>query len=119
MTETERSFWREIRERYVRSKAIADQVWGTKVPPEVLASAVHTLFIASGQHRNGHHSVDIPRQDAPGATNAATAPACPVCAGPMRDQRAAKTNPRQPDWKCVVKSCDGALWPPKKGAAAR
>lgn len=50
--------------------------------------------------------------------------ACPVCEGPMWDNRTSKRNPKQPDYKCKDKECDGAIWLDKKkpqgqSAAAR
>jgi hypothetical protein len=31
----------------------------------------------------------------------------------MWDNREGKTNPKQPDFKCKDKACNGAIWPPK------
>jgi len=45
-------------------------------------------------------------------------PECPVCVGPMWDNRRDKKNPKSPDWKCKDKSCDGAIWPERKPATA-
>ena len=65
-----------------------------------------------------------PRPAAAGAPAAATgdAPACPVCGGPMWDDRASKRNPRAPDFKCKNKpkfqggpGCPGVIWPPRDG----
>jgi hypothetical protein len=42
---------------------------------------------------------------------------CPVCHGPLWDNRETKRNPKAPDYKCKDKNCDGAIWPPKNGAA--
>lgn len=42
-----------------------------------------------------------------------SAPNCPKCKGPMWDNREGKTNPKQPDFKCKDKACDGAIWPPR------
>lgn len=42
-------------------------------------------------------------------------PACPTCAGPMWDNRAAKRNPKAPDFKCKSRECEGVLWPAKDG----
>ena len=44
------------------------------------------------------------------------APACPVCQGPMRDQRATKRG-NQPDFKCLNRTCDGAVWLDRKHQA--
>lgn len=45
---------------------------------------------------------------------------CPKCQGPMWDNRATKTNPRQPDFKCKnapkqrgEPGCEGVIWPPR------
>ena len=50
-----------------------------------------------------------------------SAPPCPKCSGEMWDNRAAKRNPRAPDFKCRDKACDGVIWPardPNAPAAA-
>ena len=44
-------------------------------------------------------------------------PNCPVCEGPMWDNREGKKNPRAPDYKCKDKSCDGVIWPPRGGGS--
>jgi hypothetical protein len=48
---------------------------------------------------------------------------CPKCGGQVWDNRATKTNPKAPDFKCRDRSCDGVIWPEKgakngNGAAA-
>ena len=45
-------------------------------------------------------------------------PACPICGGEMWDNRAAKKNPRAPDFKCKTTGCDGVIWPPRVPGAA-
>lgn len=41
---------------------------------------------------------------------------CPKCSTPnMFDNRESKKNPKAPDYKCRDRSCDGVIWPPKKG----
>jgi hypothetical protein len=54
---------------------------------------------------------------------AAGMPACPVCGGPMWDDRASKRNPKAPDFKCRNKpkerggpGCEGVIWPPRDGS---
>ena len=49
-------------------------------------------------------------------------PACPICGGPMWDDRATKRNPKAPDFKCKNKpkvrggpGCEGVIWPPRDG----
>ena len=51
------------------------------------------------------------------------APNCPICGGPMWDDRASKRNPKAPDFKCKNKpkvrggpGCEGVIWPPRDGA---
>lgn len=41
----------------------------------------------------------------------ASSPTCPVCDGPMWDNRESKKNPKAPDYKCKKKECDGVYWP--------
>jgi hypothetical protein len=45
--------------------------------------------------------------------------ACPKCGGKMWDNRATKLNPKQPDYKCKDRGCDGVIWPPRNGAAPK
>lgn len=52
-------------------------------------------------------------------------PACPICGGPMWDDRLSKRNPRAPDFKCRNKpkerggpGCEGVIWPPRDGSAS-
>jgi hypothetical protein len=59
----------------------------------------------------------------PSGAVAAGMPACPVCGGPMWDDRASKRNPRAPDFKCRNKpkerggpGCEGVIWPPRDGS---
>ncbi|MFL5577680.1 MAG: hypothetical protein ACJ79S_17125 [Gemmatimonadaceae bacterium] len=57
-----------------------------------------------------------------GPAVAAGAPSCPICGGPMWDDRASKRNPKAPDFKCKDKprfkggpGCEGVIWPPRDG----
>ena len=74
-----------------------------------------------------------PNAGAPGAASgaassagvAAGAPSCPICGGPMWDDRATKRNPKAPDFKCKNKprfkggpGCEGVIWPPRDGKAS-
>jgi hypothetical protein len=50
-------------------------------------------------------------------------PACPICGGPMWDDRTSKRNPKAPDFKCRNKpkerggpGCEGVIWPPRDGS---
>lgn len=65
--------------------------------------------------RPGAHAA--PRVDADGM------PLCPICGGPMWDDRASKRNPRAPDFKCRNKprerggpGCEGVIWPSRDGS---
>ncbi len=60
---------------------------------------------------------------APVGTVAPGMPACPLCGGPMWDDRTSKRNPRAPDFKCRNKpkerggpGCEGVIWPPRDGS---
>lgn len=53
---------------------------------------------------------DGPADDA-AAPHAADEPSCPKCGGRVWDNRLTKRNPKAPDYKCRVRSCDGAIWP--------
>jgi len=57
------------------------------------------------------------------ATTAQGMPVCPICGGPMWDDRSSKRNPRAPDFKCRNKpkerggpGCEGVIWPPRDGS---
>ena len=72
--------------------------------------------------RGAKPAVAAAAPDAP-APVAAGMPACPVCGGPMWDDRTSKRNPRAPDFKCKNKpkerggpGCEGVIWPPRDGS---
>lgn len=46
-------------------------------------------------------------------------PRCPKCGGLMWNNIATKRNPKQPDFKCKDKQCDGVIWPPRDGTPSR
>lgn len=61
----------------------------------------------------------------PGAASGPSsgAPSCPICGGPMWDDRLSKRNPRAPDFKCKNRpkvrggpGCEGVIWPPRDGS---
>ena len=59
---------------------------------------------------------------APAEQAAGAMPTCPICGGPMWDDRATKRNPRAPDFKCKNRprerggpGCEGVIWPPRDG----
>ncbi len=43
--------------------------------------------------------------------------ACPKCNGDMWDNRLNKKNPKQPDFKCKNRACEGVIWPPRQQRA--
>ena len=60
-----------------------------------------------------------------GEAQAGAAPNCPICGGPMWDDRSSKRNPKAPDFKCKNKpkmrggeGCEGVIWPPRDGKAS-
>ena len=68
---------------------------------------------------------DAARVATPAEEQAASAdgmPNCPMCGGPMWDDRLSKRNPKAPDFKCRNKpkerggpGCEGIIWPPRSG----
>ena len=66
----------------------------------------------------------VPADSIGGTAGVLTDPPCPVCAGSMWDNRATKTKPTQPDFKCKNApkerggaGCAGVIWPTKELAA--
>jgi hypothetical protein len=60
-----------------------------------------------------------------GAPSADGMPNCPICGGPMWDDRTSKRNPKAPDFKCRNKpkerggpGCEGVIWPPRDGSSS-
>lgn len=71
----------------------------------------------------GAKPADAAANAAPMGTVAAGMPPCPICGGPMWDDRTSKRNPRAPDFKCKNKpkerggpGCEGVIWPPRDGS---
>lgn len=63
---------------------------------------------------------DSPRPEptaAPSGPLVSDEPNCPKCGGRMFDNRLSKRNPKAPDFKCKNRSCDGVIWPPRKGTS--
>jgi hypothetical protein len=57
------------------------------------------------------------------SVDSAGMPLCPICGGPMWDDRTSKRNPRAPDFKCRNKprerggpGCEGVIWPARDGS---
>lgn len=62
---------------------------------------------------------------APTPALATPSPTCPICDGPMYDDRTSKKNPAAPDFKCKNKpkalggpGCKGVIWPTKEAVNA-
>ncbi len=70
----------------------------------------------------GAKPAGAPAAEQPGVS-AQGLPNCPICGGPMWDDRTTKRNPRAPDFKCRNKpkerggpGCEGVIWPPRDGS---
>jgi hypothetical protein len=96
---------------YALAVRIAKAHWPADTPAEVVASAVHTLFIELSMAAKA--GATMPGSHGAAPTPAEAPPTCPVCESPMRDQRATKRG-NQPDWKCSQHACDGAIWLDRK-----
>jgi hypothetical protein len=98
---------------------------GTAAPPP---SAQRTPVTA-----NAHPAAATPSPSSARAASARPAagprvdsagmPLCPICGGPMWDDRTSKRNPRAPDFKCRNKprerggpGCEGVIWPARDGS---
>lgn len=97
--------------------------------PQAIGSAVTYLrryslmsMVGIAPEDDDGNGAGAPTHDRPpGASREApsqgeTPPVCPTCGGAMWDNRATKTNPKQPDFKCKNKGCEGVIWPPKAGS---
>ncbi|MDB4893168.1 MAG: superfamily protein [Gemmatimonadetes bacterium] len=85
------------------------------------APALRTAATAALQTNAAKEPANAVARSAP-ATNGVNDPSCPICAGPMWDDRLGKKNPSAPDFKCKNKpkvkggpGCEGVIWPPKVG----
>lgn len=83
------------------NRAISDLIAAGEVSAEEIEGGDQQAYSAPRRERSA-----APAEDAR---------PCPKCAGPTWDNRQGKKNPRAPDFKCRDKSCDGVIWPPKKG----
>ena len=74
--------------------------------------------------RGAASTAATPAASAPAAAAVAPGmPACPICGGPMWDDRLSKRNPKAPDFKCRNKpkerggpGCEGVIWPARDGS---
>lgn len=97
--------------------AAARRLWGEDAGEETLIRAAEMFLIHLRELRrnggtpvppHGERVTAEPLAHPPGTEGAAPR-ACPVCSGPMRDQRATKRG-NQPDFKRQNRQCDGAIW---------
>lgn len=66
----------------------------------------------------GTESAAVPSSGLPQPQTDTSIVSCPKCGGRTWDNRLTKKNPRAPDYKCQNRSCDGVIWPEKKGSTA-
>ena len=85
--------------------------------PAATATASASTKAAPKGSRASSPSTAAPQLNADGL------PLCPICGGPMWDDRTSKRNPRAPDFKCRNKprerggpGCEGIIWPPRDGS---
>ena len=71
----------------------------------------------------GAKPADVVPNATPSGPVAPGMPACPLCGGPMWDDRTSTRNPRAPDFKCRNKpkerggpGCEGVIWPSRDGS---
>ncbi|MEP6622088.1 MAG: hypothetical protein ABJE47_22390 [bacterium] len=79
--------------------------------------------VAAALAAAGSTGTSTPAASAATSPVAAGMPNCPVCGGPMWDDRLSKRNPRAPDFKCRNKpkerggpGCEGVIWPSRDGS---
>ena len=94
-------------------------------PPRAVAASASTTTSAPAPQAKA--APQPSRAPSPGAEGPRLTPdglpLCPVCGGPMWDDRTSKRNPRAPDFKCRNKprerggpGCEGVIWPPRDGS---
>jgi len=90
-------------------------------PRTASAGAAATMPAATGMRVGGS---EAPSGAGPAAAATGAAPSCPICGGPMWDDRTSKRNPKAPDFKCKNKpkvrggpGCEGVIWPPRDGSS--
>lgn len=89
----------------------AKKLWPDAPLPVQREAAADFLVHVRELRRNGNGG---PQASAPpAAAPAEPPPACPMCHGPMKDQRSTKRG-NQPDMKCANRNCDGAIWLDRK-----
>jgi hypothetical protein len=109
MTDDAKQQAAQLHEAYGLALRIARSHWPDPTPPEVLASAVHTVFIELCRPSRPHAAPTV------NGAGAAAPPPCPKCGGVM--QSVPRTSPRTPDYRCPDRACATPVWlRPKAGA---
>jgi hypothetical protein len=111
-----RDLGKVMHERYHLAARIARSYWPDETPADVLAAAVHTLFIELNRQL-GHAAIPTSAPGSPVVTRPAgeAPPPCPKCRGPM--VATGKKTPRMPDYRCADRACDTPLWLNKRNGA--
>jgi hypothetical protein len=107
MSESDRELLGRAFHDYEAAVKAARKLWPNGHEATIREAAADFLVHVRELRRNGNGSVS------PIAPPAEPPPACPVCQGPMKDQRAGKRG-NQPDYKCRNRDCDGAVWLDRK-----
>lgn len=105
MPDTDRELLARVYHDVEAAAKAARKLWADAPPAVQREAAADFLVHVRELRRNGNG----PTSAAP----AEPAPSCPVCRGPMTDQRATKKG-NQPDLKCSNRDCDGAVWLDRK-----
>jgi hypothetical protein len=91
--------------------ASARKLWGDEAGEETLVRTAEAFLVHLRELRRSDRAAP-PEQSAPSPAPLPLAElprSCPVCQGPLHDQRATKRG-NQPDLKCRDRNCDGAIW---------
>jgi hypothetical protein len=111
MTTEDRVHWADIQERYTAALAIARKAWPDATPPAVIAQAAATLLAEYGRQVAPAHP------STPTTNGTIAPPPCPDCGGLTKP--VTKTNPRMPDFRCIDRQCDAAVWTDRKKGGRR
>ena len=103
MSESDRDLLARVYHDAEAAAKAAKKLWPDAPPAVQREAAADFLVHVRELRRNGNGSTP------PAAGPTEPAPACPVCQGPMKDQRSSKRG-NQPDFKCLNRACDGATW---------
>lgn len=103
--------------KMARKRALIDAVLDATGASSIFTQDVEDMAIGDNHAPRPQSAPQRPQPPQNGQRNGNGAPqtqACPKCHGPMWDNRAKKTNPKQPDFNCKNRDgCDGVIWPKK------